>query len=155
MLSYSLNYGHVLYCMDNETSTPAQWGQYWIQFIKDRATALGVLVYTTDMFDDAFEAEEAKHTPIIFDDAQHYMFADISPQMDLLSSRESNEAYLAAKMGAKVIFHVFNGGRGKSGYRDMVNPMHESNLQLRARAGKVWIVTVDNCFICHYNLDKA
>jgi hypothetical protein len=33
MLSYSLDYGHVLYCMDNETSTPAQWEQYWIQFI--------------------------------------------------------------------------------------------------------------------------
>lgn len=29
MLSCSLDYGHVLYCMNNETSTPAQWGQYW------------------------------------------------------------------------------------------------------------------------------
>ncbi|MDP6039337.1 MAG: hypothetical protein QGG64_12360, partial [Candidatus Latescibacteria bacterium] len=26
MLSYSLDYGHVLYCMDNETSTPVEWG---------------------------------------------------------------------------------------------------------------------------------
>jgi len=26
MLLYSLNYGHVLYCMNNETSTPAVWG---------------------------------------------------------------------------------------------------------------------------------
>ncbi|MFC1718182.1 carbon-nitrogen hydrolase family protein, partial [Candidatus Poribacteria bacterium] len=51
-----------------------------------------------------------------------------------------------AKMGTKVIFHAFNGGRGKSEYRDMVNPLHESNLRLRARAGKVWIVTVDNCY---------
>ena len=50
-----------------------------------------------------------------------------------------------AKMGAQIIFHAFNGGRGKSDYRDMVNPLHESNLQLRARAGKVWIITVDNC----------
>ena len=78
MLSYSLDYGHVLYCMDNETSTPAQWGQYWIRFIKARAAGKGVTVCTTDMFDDAFMAEKAKHTPLIFKDAEHYMFADIS-----------------------------------------------------------------------------
>ena len=78
MLSYSLDYGHVLYCMDNETSTPAKWGQYWIQFIKAKAAEKGVTVSTTDMFDDAFEAENAEHTPIIFSDAEHYMFADIS-----------------------------------------------------------------------------
>jgi len=78
MLSYSLDYGHVLYCMDNETSTPAQWGQYWIHFIKAKADAEGVTVCTTNMFDDAFEAEKAIHTPLIFNDVEHYMFADIS-----------------------------------------------------------------------------
>ena len=78
MLSYSLDYGHVLYCMNNETSTPAAWGQYWIRFIKARAAAGGVTICTTDMFDDAFDADKAKHTPIIFRDAEHYMFADIS-----------------------------------------------------------------------------
>ncbi|MFC1714258.1 DUF6298 domain-containing protein [Candidatus Poribacteria bacterium] len=78
MLSYSLSYGNVLYCMNNETSTPAEWGQYWIQFIKARAKAQDVSVCTTDMFDDAFDADKAKHTPIIFGDAEHYMFADIS-----------------------------------------------------------------------------
>ena len=78
MLSYSLDYGHVLYCMDNETSTPAQWGQYWIEFIKAKAGEKGVTVCTTDMFDDAFMAEKAEHTPLIFNDPEHYMFADIS-----------------------------------------------------------------------------
>jgi len=78
MLSYSLEHGHVLYCMDNETSTPAQWGQYWIDFIKARAVEKGVAVCTTDMFDDAFRAQEAEHTPLIFEDPEHYMFADIS-----------------------------------------------------------------------------
>lgn len=89
MLSYSLNYGHVLYCMDNETSTPAQWGQYWIEFIKAKAAEKGVTVCTTDMFDDAFQAEQAKHTPIIFDDAEHYMFADISQ----VNSRNFDQAH--------------------------------------------------------------
>ena len=89
MLSYSLDYGHVLYCMNNETSTPAEWGQYWIRFIKAKAAEKGVLVCTTDMFDDAFEAENAKHTPILFSDSENYMFADISQ----VNSRNYNEAH--------------------------------------------------------------
>ncbi|MBT3377405.1 MAG: hypothetical protein HN742_30710 [Lentisphaerae bacterium] len=89
MLSYSLPYGNVLYCMDNETSTPAAWGQYWIQFIKAKAAEKGVSVCTTDMFDDAFEADKAEHTPIIFRDAEHYMFADISQ----VNSRNYDEAH--------------------------------------------------------------
>lgn len=78
MLSHTLNYGHVLYCMNNETSTPTEWGKYWITFIKAKAAEKGVRVCLTDMFDDAFEAEKAKNTPIIFKDADNYMFADIS-----------------------------------------------------------------------------
>ncbi len=78
MLSYSLPYGHVLYCMNNETSSEAGWGKYWIRFIQAKATEKGVMVWTTDMFDDSFDADRSKNTPIIFDDAEHYMFADIS-----------------------------------------------------------------------------
>ena len=89
MLSYSLDYGHVLYCMDNETSTPAAWGQYWIDFIKAKAAEKGVTVCTTDMFDDAFRAEEAEHTPLIFENADHYMFADISQ----VNSRNYDETH--------------------------------------------------------------
>jgi len=87
MLSYSLNHGHVLYCMNNETSTPATWGQYWIAFIQAAAEKKKAEVWTTDMFDDAFEAQRAKHTPIIFGDPQHYMFADISQ----VNSREFDQ----------------------------------------------------------------
>ena len=89
MLSYSLEYGHVLYCMNNETSTPAAWGQYWIRFIKAQANARNVTVCTADMFDDAFRGDEAKHTPIIFRDAEHYMFADISQ----VNSRNYNQTH--------------------------------------------------------------
>ena len=92
MLSYSLDHGHVLYCMDNETSTPARWGQYWIELIQAQAGKQGVTVCTTDMFDDAFRAEQAEHTPIIFRDAEHYMFADISQ----VNSRNYDEAHWEA-----------------------------------------------------------
>jgi len=78
MLSYSLNYGHVLYCMNNETTTPVIWGQYWINFIQAKAKEKGSKVLTTDMFDDAHLGEKAVSTPIIFKDAEHYQFADIS-----------------------------------------------------------------------------
>lgn len=78
MLSYSLDYGNLLYCMDNETSTPATWGQYWIDHIKTRAAEKGVIVCTTDMFDDAHQGAKSKHTPTIFENTDHYMFADIS-----------------------------------------------------------------------------
>ncbi len=78
MLSYSLEYGHVLYCMNNETSSEPGWGQYWINFIKARAAAKGVGVWATDMFDDAYQGPRATNAPIVFDDPEHYMFADIS-----------------------------------------------------------------------------
>jgi hypothetical protein len=78
MLSYSLPYGHVLYCMNNETSSEAGWGQFWIRWIQKRAAEKGVTVWATDMFDDAYLGPRHKHAPIVFDDPEHYMFADIS-----------------------------------------------------------------------------
>lgn len=50
-----------------------------------------------------------------------------------------------SRMGAKVIFHAVNGGRDGSAWSEVNWRFHESNLQMRARAGNLWIVTVDNC----------
>lgn len=49
------------------------------------------------------------------------------------------------KMGAKIIFHAVNGGRSASEWSNVAWHYHESNLRMRARAGGIWIVTVDNC----------
>lgn len=52
-----------------------------------------------------------------------------------------------ARMGARVIFHAVNGGRDETRFSKVVaRNYHESNLLMRAKAGNVWIVTVDNCF---------
>jgi len=51
-----------------------------------------------------------------------------------------------SKMGAKIIFHAVNGGRSDSEWSDVAWRYHESNLRMRADAGKIWIVTVDNCY---------
>ncbi len=47
-------------------------------------------------------------------------------------------------MGADIIFHAVNGGRNGSSWSELTGQYHEANLRMRARAGSVWIVTVDN-----------
>jgi predicted amidohydrolase len=49
-----------------------------------------------------------------------------------------------SKMGAQIVFHAVNGGRCEGDWAGVVWRYHESNLQMRARAAKVWVVTVDN-----------
>ena len=52
-----------------------------------------------------------------------------------------------ADMGAKIVFHAVNGGRDSSEFSTQVTrKYHETNLQMRARAGSLWVVTADNCY---------
>jgi predicted amidohydrolase len=50
-----------------------------------------------------------------------------------------------AAMGAQIVFHAVNGGRDGGPGSAVVWSYHESNLLLRSKADKLWIVTVDNC----------
>ena len=51
-----------------------------------------------------------------------------------------------SEMGARIVFHAINGGRsGNEWSRQVYWPFHETNLRMRAAAGKLWIVTADNC----------
>ena len=50
-----------------------------------------------------------------------------------------------ARLGARVVFHAVNGGRDGGEMSKVAWWYHESNLRMRAAAGKLWIVTVDNC----------
>jgi hypothetical protein len=52
VLRRSLPYPNVLYCMDNETSGDAAWGRFWAEHVKGRASAAGVEVQVTEMWDD-------------------------------------------------------------------------------------------------------
>ena len=54
-----------------------------------------------------------------------------------------------AAMGARIVFHAVNGGRSGSEWSDVTWRYHESNLQMRARAGGLWIVTADSCHPAH------
>ena len=76
LLSHSLEFGHVLYCMDNETSVTAEWGKYWSEYIKAAAVAKGVGVETTEMW-DPHELTHPMHAAT-FDHPETYSFVDIS-----------------------------------------------------------------------------
>ncbi len=76
MLSISLQYGHVLYCMDNETNSPPEWGRYWATFIQEQAAEAGVGVETTEMWDDHdLLGPQHAHT---LDHPETYQFVDVS-----------------------------------------------------------------------------
>lgn len=76
MLSISLRYPNVLYCMDNETSARPEWGTYWSEHIKRKAAEVGVTVYTTEMW-DSWDLKHAQHRYTL-DNPEQYAFVDIS-----------------------------------------------------------------------------
>ena len=76
LLSYSLKYPHVLYCMNNETGEHVAWGDYWADHVRRRAEEAGVEVHITDMRrNETIRAEDHRH---IFDHPERYTFLDIS-----------------------------------------------------------------------------
>lgn len=76
LLSLTLSYGHVLYCMDNETSVSPAWGAFWATYIKAKADEAGKWVQTTEMWDPWDLAHEMHSNT--FDHPETYSFIDIS-----------------------------------------------------------------------------
>ncbi len=87
LLELSLPYGNVLYCMNNETTTEATWGQYWMQFITDRANTAGVDVCVTDMFEGVWKANDSQDLKVVLEHPELYTSVDISQ----ISSRNFGE----------------------------------------------------------------
>jgi hypothetical protein len=76
LLSISLEYDNVLYCMDNETSVTAEWGKFWATYIQKKAMESGKTVYTTEMW-DPWNLDHIVHRETL-DHPEIYAFADIS-----------------------------------------------------------------------------
>lgn len=89
MLSYTLKYDNVLYCMNNETSTPPEWGRYWMDYIEEKAKAKRKKVYVTDMFDHAFRPRECVELHDALEMSDQYTFLDASQN----NSRNFNQAH--------------------------------------------------------------
>ena len=51
-----------------------------------------------------------------------------------------------ARQGARIVLHAVNGGRSAQQFTKVSWRYHEANLRVRAKAGRLWIVTVDNCY---------
>ncbi len=76
LLEISLDYPNVLYCMNNETGEPAEWGEYWATHIRKRAEESGRRVFLTDMRRNSnFESEEQIK---LLHDREYYDFFEIS-----------------------------------------------------------------------------
>ncbi len=76
MLSHTLKYGHVLYCMDNETNGEPAWGAHWAEHIHRRGAEAGRKVYVTEMW-DAWDLKAQEHRRT-FDHPELYDFVDVS-----------------------------------------------------------------------------
>jgi hypothetical protein len=89
ILSYSFNYVHILYCMNNETGEPPEWGEYWAKYIREKAVEKQVPIHITDM--RRSEILSSKDHRIIQDQPQLYTFLEISQNNG--SSRRGQSHY--------------------------------------------------------------
>ncbi|MCK4880693.1 MAG: hypothetical protein KAS82_08540 [Bacteroidales bacterium] len=76
LLSYSLAFDHVLYCIDNETSVTSEWGRFWSEYIRKKAAEQGETVHVTEMW-DPWDLDHISHRES-FDHPETYSFVEIS-----------------------------------------------------------------------------
>ena len=76
VLSYSLKYPNILYCMDNETSVTSNWGSFWAKYIKKVGKEKGLYLQTTEMW-DPWDLNHVAHRETL-DHPETYSFVDIS-----------------------------------------------------------------------------
>lgn len=76
ILSISLQYPNVLYCVSNETSESPAWSDYWAYFILKRAKEEGIRVYVTEMW-NAWDLSDPSHDAT-FKRPDLYAYVDIS-----------------------------------------------------------------------------
>jgi hypothetical protein len=76
LLSISLKYPNILYCVHNETGEKVEFGDYWADYIRKRADEQGIKIHITDMRrNEDVRSNDHAH---IFDNNQRYTFVDIS-----------------------------------------------------------------------------
>ena len=78
LLSITLQYDNVLYCMNNETHVHPAWGKYWIDFVQNKAASQGKTVYCTDMFDDGWDLQNSDNYEDVYDTPNTYTFVEIA-----------------------------------------------------------------------------
>ena len=74
LLTHSLSFDNVLYCIDNETKGVNEWAVYWNEFIHELAGEKKIM--TTQMWDD-WDIKSAMHKRTL-DHPELYQFVDMS-----------------------------------------------------------------------------
>ena len=76
MIEISLDYGHVLYCISNETNDTEEWSRHWAHFLRDIAEEHGKGIEVTEMW-DPWDLQSEMHERT-FDHPDLYSFVDVS-----------------------------------------------------------------------------
>ncbi len=76
ILSITLQYPNVLYCMNNETGEHPEWGVYWANFIRQRAVDRGREVFLADMrYSTNLQTEDHRR---LLHDRENFDFFEVS-----------------------------------------------------------------------------
>jgi hypothetical protein len=76
LLSITLDFPNVLYCISNETNESDAWSEFWAYFVRNRAREKGVLVHVTEMY-DAWDLSHPQHK-MVLNKPDLYTYLDIS-----------------------------------------------------------------------------
>ena len=89
MLSHTLRYGHVLYCMTNEIHPrySPEWGWYWSSYIRDKAAAAGKKAETAEMYWQPDLRGKQHHGSL--DHPEAYTFFDASQDSAVLDGQQN------------------------------------------------------------------
>lgn len=121
MLGHSLKYPHVLYCMNNETGEPNEWGDFWAAHILKRAAEAGVTVYTADMRrNHDIRTPDHRH---LYDRPDLFQFLDISQVTGSVGQRHFDDIAFVREYIAghpRPINNVKNYGSVKGGEEESV-----------------------------------
>lgn len=76
LLSISLNYPNILYCVNNESGEEVDWSDYWADYVHQKANDKGLRIQITEMRRrEDVQADDHKR---VFDDHERYTYVDIS-----------------------------------------------------------------------------
>jgi hypothetical protein len=121
MLERTLQYPHVLYCMDNETSGSPEWGAYWAKVIKARAKHMGVTAFVTEMWDQ-WDVTGPMHDAT-FGRPELYDFVDISQDNQVSgephwTNMQTRWVQLAAQPRPMNMVKIYGADGNKFGHSD-------------------------------------
>ncbi len=88
LLSISLKYPNVLYCIDNETSGAEEWSAFWARFIRENSG--GKEIFITEMWDE-WDVKKPMHRRTL-DHPELYDFIDISQNSQITGRQNWDNA---------------------------------------------------------------